>query len=271
MKRFAKIFLIILLLIIMLFSLTACGEEENSTTTESNSQSNSNSKGENVMTEAEKFKNELKNLSVEEVKQNGAAQFAEPEEGDTIAILHIEGYGDVKIKFFENIAPKACENFITHAKEGYYNGLTFHRVIEEFMIQGGDPLGNGTGGESIWGEDFGEELSPTVLPYKGALCMASRGTGTKSIGSQFFIVQANYNEEMEQYLSYYGYSNLLESYKQYSGDLFDLAISYQYTTFGQVIEGLDVVDKIAATETDTNDKPVSDVKISSIEITTYSK
>ena len=102
----------------MLFSLTACGEEENSTTTESNSQSNSNSKGENVMTEAEKFKNELKNLSVEEVKQNGAAQFAEPEEGDTIPILHIEGYGDVKIKFFENIAPKACENFISHAKEG---------------------------------------------------------------------------------------------------------------------------------------------------------
>ena len=76
---------------------------------------------------------------------------------------------------------------------------------------------------------------------------------------------------MTQYLSYYGYSNLLDSYETYSGDLFDLALSYQYTTFGQVIDGFDVLDSIAAVETDSNDKPLQDVVISSIEITTYSK
>lgn len=270
MKKFAKIILVIFLLITLLFILTACGDEENADTTSSGN-GTTNSGEENEMTEAQKFKQELANLSQEEVMANAEAQMAEPEVGDTIAIFHIEGYGDITVKFFEDVAPRACENFITHAKEGYYNGLTFHRVINEFMIQGGDPLGNGTGGESIWGEDFGEELSPTVLPYKGALCMASRGTGTKSIGSQFYIVQANYNEEMTQYLSYYGYSNLLNSYQNYGGDLYDLAISYQYTTFGQVIDGLDVVDEIAAVQTDSSDKPVQDVIISSIEISTYSK
>lgn len=263
MKKFAKIFLGVLLLIVLLFTLTACGEEEeisNNTNTVTE---------EDVMTEAEKFTSELENLSAEEVVANAEAQMAEPEAGDTVAIFHIEGYGDITVKFFEEVAPRACENFITHAKEGYYNGLTFHRVINEFMIQGGDPSANGTGGESIWGEGFGEELSTTVLPYKGALCMASRGTGTKSIGSQFFIVQANYNEEMSQYLSYYGYSNLLNSYQNYGGDLYDLAVLYQYTTFGQVIDGLEIVDAIASVETDSNDKPVQDVVISSIEIVNY--
>ena len=272
MKKFAKIFLVILLLIVLLVTLTACGDdEENTSSTSTANSTNNTTMEEDTMTDAQKFTSELANLSAEEVNANAEAQMAEPAEGDTIAIFHIEGYGDITVKFFEEVAPKACENFITHAQEGYYNGLTFHRVIEEFMIQGGDPLGNGTGGESIWGEDFGEELSPTVLPYKGALCMASRGTGTSSIGSQFFIVQANYNEEMTQYLSYYGYSNLLNSYETYGGDLFDLALSYQYTTFGQVIDGLDVLDSIAAVETDSNDKPLQDVVISSIEITTYSK
>ncbi len=268
MKRFIKIFLVILLLVVLLFSLTACGDKSENTSSLNNTTSEEDK---TEMTDAQKFTSELKNLTADEVIANAEAQMAEPEEGDAIAIFHIEGYGDVTVKFFEDVAPKACENFITHAKEGYYDGLTFHRVINEFMIQGGDPLGNGTGGESIWGEDFGEELSPTVLPYKGALCMASRGTGTNSIGSQFFIVQANYNKEMEAYFSHYGYSNLLSSYEKYGGDLLDLAISYQYTTFGQVIDGLDVVDAIAATETDANDKPASDVVISSIEITTYSK
>lgn len=275
MKKYIKFFLlgilvIAIIVLVVVFSKKDSSNESKNTVASNSTNSTTSKEGKN-MTEAQKFTSELKTLSSDEIAKNAETQMAEPEEGETIAIFHIENYGDITVKFFDDIAPKAVENFVTHAKEGYYNGVTFHRVINEFMIQGGDPLGNGTGGESIWGEDFAEELSTKILPYKGALCMASRGTGTKSLGSQFYIVQANYNEEMTQYLSYYGYSNLLNSYKTYSGDLFDFAVAYQYTTFGQVIDGLDIVDKIASVETDSNDKPVSDVVISSIEVTTYSK
>lgn len=266
MKKIKNIILAILL-VIVLFSLTACGDDKK--------EDNSNKKQEEKnMSPAQKFALDLSKLTEEEIKANAEKQMAEPNKGDTIAIFHIKDYGDVKVKFFEDVAPKACENFITHAREGYYNGVTFHRVINEFMIQGGDPTATGRGGESIWGKGFEEELSPKALPYKGALCMASAGVGTSSLGSQFYIVQANYNETMESYYNYYGYSNLLSSYRKYSGDLYDLAIYGQYTTFGQVIEGIEIVDKISQVETiqDDNtkkDKPVQDVVISSIEITTY--
>lgn len=77
-----------------------------------------------------------------------------PKKGETIAIIKVKDYGEIKLKFFKDEAPKAVENFLTHAKNGYYNGQIFHRVINEFMIQGGDPTGTGTGGESIWKEPF---------------------------------------------------------------------------------------------------------------------
>ena len=77
-----------------------------------------------------------------------------PKKGETIAIIKVKDYGEIKLKFFKDEAPKAVENFLTHAKNGYYNGQIFHRVINEFMIQGGDPTGTGTGGESIWKEAF---------------------------------------------------------------------------------------------------------------------
>lgn len=96
--------------------------------------------------------------------------------------------GDIEIALFPDEAPKAVENFITHAKNGYYDGLIFHRVMNNFMIQGGDPLGNGTGGESVWGEDFEDEFSPNLHNFRGALSMANSGANTN--GSQFFIVQA---------------------------------------------------------------------------------
>ncbi|MBR1540959.1 MAG: peptidylprolyl isomerase [Clostridia bacterium] len=215
--------------------------------------------------------NDIKNITSEQALAKAAKQMEEPEEGDQIAIFHIKGYGDITVKFFEEVAPKAVENFVTHAKEGYYDGVIFHRVIEEFMIQGGDPEGTGYGGESIWGEGFEEELSVDALPYRGALCMASGGTGTKSLGSQFYIVQANHRSQMESYMKSYGLENFIEAYKKYGGDLADLVGYGQYTTFGQVIDGMDVVDKIAKVETNSKDKPLSDVVIESIEITTYSK
>src|SRR5690606_26359618 len=83
--------------------------------------------------------------------------------------------------------PKTVENFTTHAEKGYYNGVSFHRVIKDFMIQGGDPTGTGSGGESIWGGDFEDECTQEAFPYYGSLCMANAGPHTN--GSQFFIVE----------------------------------------------------------------------------------
>lgn len=197
-------------------------------------------------------------------------QMSEPEAGETIAIMHVKDYGDITFKFFEDKAPKAVENFLTHAKEGYYDGVKFHRVMEEFMIQGGDPKGNGTGGESIWGEGFEEELDQGLVPYRGALCMASAGTGTSSLGSQFFIVQAHANEsQMSSIQSIYS-SSFAEAYSTYGGypSLYE-----NYTVFGQVINGMDVVDKIASVEKTYSSSgelsvPVEDIIIESIDITT---
>lgn len=94
--------------------------------------------------------------------------------------------GKIELKLFPKIAPKAVENFTTHVKEGYYNGIIFHRIIKGFMIQGGDPTGTGRGGESIWGAPFEDEFAPNVIfdrPF--LLAMANRGPNTN--GSQFFI------------------------------------------------------------------------------------
>lgn len=190
---------------------------------------------------------EVKTLNYEEAAKK---QMANPEKGETIATITVKNFGDIKVKFFEKSAPKAVENFVTHAKNGYYDGTTFHRVMEEFMIQGGDPDGDGTGGESIWGEGFNEEIDEELLPYRGALCMASRGTGTYSIGSQFFIVQANYSEDMGTTLKYYGYDEkLIEAYKNYGGYM---SLYGGYTVFGQVFEGMEVVDMIARVSKDVS-------------------
>ena len=104
------------------------------------------------------------NINYEDATEN---QMSKPKSGETVAIIKVKNFGEMKFKFFPEIAPKAVENFLTHAKEGYYDGLKFHRVIEEFMIQGGDPEGTGYGGESIWGNGFGTELDETLVPYRG--------------------------------------------------------------------------------------------------------
>ena len=192
-------------------------------------------------------------------------QVAKPEKGETVAIIHVKNYGDIKVKFFKEYAPKAVENFITHAKDGYYNGVSFHRVINDFMIQGGDPTGTGAGGESIWNKDFEDEFTYHLVPYRGALCMANAGSNTN--GSQFFIEQAKYDESTAKQLSQYGYpDNILEAYKTYGGSMH---LFGRHTVFGQVYEGMDVVDKIAVAETDANDKPVNAITIESIDIAEY--
>ena len=114
-------------------------------------------------------------------------QFEMPKKGDTIAVIKTN-YGDFTVRFFEKEAPKAVENFITLAKEGYYDGVTFHRVIKDFMIQAGDPTGTGAGGQSCWGEPFENEISEYLSPFRGALCMANSGKDNTN-KSQFFIEQ----------------------------------------------------------------------------------
>ncbi|EKF5414259.1 peptidylprolyl isomerase [Listeria monocytogenes] len=174
----------------------------------------------------------------------------------------ITNRGTIRIKLFPEIAPKTVENFVTHSKNGYYDGLIFHRVIPEFMIQGGDPDGRGTGGESIWGESFEDEFSTEAFNLRGALSMANAGPNTN--GSQFFIVQkpdmpADMLGQMEQA----GFPvEIIEAYKQGGTPWLD----GRHTVFGHVIEGMDVVDEIANLPTGMQDKPVNDVVIEKINI-----
>lgn len=269
MKKFKKI-MILAVIAIILVTLTGCDDlSKNTNNTATNNTSTNNTSTNNASTSNSSNKTNSNNSAKVDVTKYdflsaAKAQVANANKGDTIAIFHIKDYGNIKVKFFKNIAPKAVENFITHAKNGYYNGTTFHRVINNFMIQGGDPTATGRGGESIWGKDFEDEFDYSLAPYRGALCMAN--TGAKSSNSsQFFIEQAGYDESTYQMLKSGGYpDNLLEAYKQYGGSMH---LFFRHTVFGQVIEGMDIVDKIAKCETDDNDKPVKNVVIESIEIT----
>lgn len=196
-----------------------------------------------------------------------AFQLSAPAPGDTIAVMHTS-MGDIRIRLFGDYAPRAVENFTTHAKNGYYNGLKFHRVIRDFMIQGGDPRGNGTGGESIYGHSFEDEFHPLLHNLRGALSMANAGPGTN--GSQFFIVQANTVPEgmvpqMEQLGEKYFPADIIEAYNACGGTPW---LDYHHTVFGQVFEGMNVVDAIAAVEVGNADMPVNDVLIHSIDILT---
>lgn len=187
-----------------------------------------------------------------------------PAKGDTVAVMKTS-MGEIKIKLFPKEAPKAVENFTTHAKDGYYNGLIFHRVIKDFMIQGGDPMGTGIGGESIWGHSFEDEFDPALHNLRGSLSMANAGPNTN--GSQFFIVQAktvpgNMLAQMKQMPDSFP-EDIVEAYDKFGGTPW---LDFRHTVFGQVIEGMDVVDAIAETKVSGSDKPVKDVVINEIEI-----
>jgi cyclophilin family peptidyl-prolyl cis-trans isomerase len=147
--------------------------------------------------------------------------------------------GTIKFELLEEDAPKTTENFRIHAGNGYYDGVIFHRVIPNFMIQGGDPLGEGYGGESAWGGKFNDEINAGSPLYagsyaKGTVAMANSGPNTN--GSQFFIMHVDY------------------------------PLPPSYTKFGKVIEGQDVVDKIAGVQTNHNDKPLEPVVMEKVYI-----
>ncbi|MBP5272510.1 MAG: peptidylprolyl isomerase [Clostridia bacterium] len=197
-----------------------------------------------------------------------ANQTALPAAGDTVATINTT-MGSIKVKLFPEETPKTFENFTTHAKNGYYDGIIFHRVIKDFMIQGGDPDGTGRGGESIWGHSFEDEFHPELHNIRGALCMANAGPNTN--GSQFFIVQCSdvdprFLGQMEQLGAEAGFGpEVVENYRTLGGTPW---LDFKHSVFGQVFEGMDVVDAIAAAPTGFQDKPVEDIKILSIDIET---
>ncbi len=167
------------------------------------------------------------------------AQTALPVKGDHIAVL-TTSKGVIKIKFFPQYAPETVKNFEELSKKGFYNNLTFHRVIPGFMIQGGDPKGNGTGGETYKGPKtmLKGEVNPALHHLHGSVAMANKAD-PNTASSQFYIVQ---NKDGTPFLD--------------GG----------YTIFGQAYEGLDVVDVIANVERDSHDKPLKPVTITKVEL-----
>lgn len=192
-----------------------------------------------------------------------------PKTGEEIAII-TTNHGEIKVRLFPEAAPKAVENFKTHAKNGYYNGIIFHRVIPDFMIQGGYSTGTGMGGESIWGTSFEDEFDLDYRNIRGSLSMANSGPNTN--GSQFFIVQ---NSEVDKDIigqmkdagEEKGYPEpVVNAYEELGGAYW---LDFRHTVFGQVFEGMDVVDKIAGLETDGSDKPLNPVIMEKVEIIEY--
>jgi len=159
----------------------------------------------------------------------GIALFATGEKAPVVVLE--TNVGKIELKMFPKAAPLAVENFVTHVKNGYYNGLIFHRVIKGFMIQGGDPTGTGMGGESIWHKEFKNEYAPNLVfdrPF--LLAMANRGPNTN--GSQFFITTVPTPH-----------------------------LNGGYTIFGEVTKGQKVVRKIENVTTSAGDRPMFDQKI----------
>ena len=231
-------------------------------------------------------------------------QFQPLEPGEELVVLHTN-HGDITLRLFPEEAPLSVENFLEHARNGYYDGVIFHRVLQDFMIQGGDPTGTGGGGESIWGEPFFvkwmvEQLFDETFPddlllelpsinlkhFRGALAMAHAGG---SMGSQFYIVQnpnpspgvlMNVDNILWQ-LSEFGdvpeglvrtLDEVAELYAIHGGTphldwWWDFVSGH--IVFGHVVEGMDIVDSIAAVSVDGAGRPLEDVIIQSISFIIY--
>lgn len=192
-----------------------------------------------------------------------------PKQGQEIAVIKTN-LGEIKIRLFEEAAPKAVENFKGHIKNNYYDGIIFHRVIEDFMVQTGDPDGSGRGGSSIWNKPFEDEFHMDYRNIKGALSMANSGPNTN--GSQFFIVQKSsveddIIEQMRELTDKQGYpEQVVDAYEKHGGTFW---LDGKHTVFGQVFEGMDIVDKIATVEVGPNDKPLEDVVMEKVELLIY--
>lgn len=222
-------------------------------------------------------------------------QMEAPAKGEEVAVL-TTSMGKIYLRLFPSAAPKTVENFKGLIQKGYYNGLTFHRVIKDFMIQSGDPNGDGSGGESVWGKPFEDEFNKNLLNLRGAVSMANSGADTN--GSQFFINQAGpstfsgwdyyqqayaaFQKDPEQFVAQYQYpwvdmSKATKAYEnaylKYGGNpgldgAYNI-IGRGHTVFAQVYKGMDVVDKIASVQTDSSNKPSQSVKVLKAELQKY--
>lgn len=165
--------------------------------------------------------------------------------------------GEIELQLFPKQAPKTVENFIALAKQGYYKGVLFHRVIPDFMVQTGDPTGTGAGGESSFGHPFEDEFSPELFNLKGAVSMANAGPNTN--GSQFFIVtNRNLTTNLVEQMQAVGYpEEVIDAYRQGGTPWLD----HHHTVFGQVTKGLDVAIEISKAKRNLQDRPEEDIKI----------
>lgn len=222
-------------------------------------------------------------------------QLQPPAAGEDVAVF-TTSEGTVRMRLFPEAAPKAVENFEGLIKKGYYDGLTFHRVIRNFMVQTGDPNGDGTGGESMWEKPFEDEFNKNLLNLRGSVAMANSGPDTN--GSQFFINQAGpsafagwdyysqafglFQKDPESFVTQYKYpwvdmGKISQEYKDIytkNGGNPGLDGAYNiigrgHSVFAQVYEGMDVVDKIASVPVDSQDKPEQPVTITKAEIQKY--
>lgn len=232
------------MLLVSLFTLSACSSKKETAKSSVGSQASSQTARSAAKTDLEKV--DLPQLD------NGVAKTE-----DEVEL--VTSKGNITMKLFPKQAPKAVENFVKHAKDGYYNGVTFHRVIKEFMVQSGDPKGDGTGGESIWGKPFKNEISNQLYNIRGAVSMANSG-GDNSNGSQFFIVQNDQDQSDGLLIDEYP-QKIIDAYKKGGYPQLD----GKYTVFGQVTSGMDVVDEIANVKVD-NDKPEEAITIEKIDI-----
>lgn len=215
MRRNKYLSLILITILMSLLVLIGCG----------------NSKSNTAKTYEATPKSESTNTESEPTKEN---------KNLPAATITVDGYGVMNVELYPEIAPNTVNNFISLANKGFYNNLKFHRIIKDFMIQGGDPKGNGTGGPgySIEGEFTSNGFANSLKHTKGVISMA-RSQDPNSAGSQFFIM---------------------------SGDASNL--DGEYAAFGKVTSGLDVLDKIRSVETSSNDAPKKDVVITSITVDT---
>lgn len=200
------------------------------------------------------------------------AQLMPPTEGVTTAVF-VTSMGTFKAFLFETDAPMACQNFIGLANNGYFNGISFHRVIKDFLVQSGDATGTGTGGSTIWNNNsFPVEVTDRLHHYSGALSMAHPQGDSLDNFSQFFVVatpQNSVGNDAQQTLTDAGVrEGVVTGYAQVGGAPY---LDNLNTVFGQIYSGMDVIDAIAAVATDENGKPTTDVILESVTIGRYSQ
>lgn len=204
-----------------------------------------------------------------ELSEENILNFTEPAEGEKIVVLTIKDRGDITVRLFEDECPKGVENFLGLVEQGYYDELIFHRVVQDFVIQGGNPKGNGTGGESLWGAGFQQEISSNLCHFTGALAYAT--ARDKLNKSQFYIVTGAACDDtlFTQLETTYGkkYSDTVKNlYKQYGGQPY---LDGDYEVFGQVIGGLDICLEINDVAVDSSSKPKEQVVIEKAVVKEY--